>query len=147
MWIAAATTTMASGSLASYSSINSSVRCMNLGMHEVVEDSQTVAIGEDFESQQLAIDFAVRTENTAAEFADNRVIGGPVGQKHFVTEHVGFDQPAAKIFERCSYKTLTAGQAARQSDCQHDCRRSAESIVFTISVAIVIGPTPPGTGV
>jgi hypothetical protein len=42
-------------------------------------------------------------------------------------------------------KALAARHAARQPRNQH--RRSAASIVFRISIAMVSGPTPPGTGV
>src|ERR1051325_10097122 len=45
-------------------------------------------------------------------------------------------------------RRLAAGEAAGEADRQDQPRlRSAAVTVFFISMAIVIGPTPPGTGV
>src|SRR5207244_13446892 len=61
---------------------------------------------------------------------------------------VGVDRERAEGRERPRHRRLPAGQAAGEANSQDHARlRRAAATVFFISMAIVIGPTPPGTGV
>ena len=58
------------------------------------------------------------------------------------------DQQASVTGQGLADKRFSTGDAARQPNLQHTPgRRSAEATVLTISIAMVSGPTPPGTGV
>ena len=59
---------------------------------------------------------------------------------------IGFDQIAAEIAQGVSDKRFAAGEAAGESYAEHKCF-SAACTVFDMSMAMVSGPTPPGTGV
>src|SRR5271165_5290176 len=105
-------------------------------MHQAVQQPQPLGIGEYFERQALAVDLAIRSENAAAERPHHRFISRAVRHEHFVTERVGLDQLATQVFERRADKALAARQSSGQPYLQHN-RRSADSIVFTISMAMV----------
>ena len=61
---------------------------------------------------------------------------------------IGVDGDAAQRSQHPDDGRLPAGNAASESDLEDHARlRCAAVTVFCISMAIVIGPTPPGTGV
>src|ERR1035437_2912459 len=65
-----------------------------------------------------------------------------------MSEFIRVDQQTSIAGQRLADKLFSADDAARQPDFQHTPeRRSAEATVLTISMAMVSGPTPPGTGV
>ena len=64
-----------------------------------------------------------------------------------MTEFIGVYEMAAEIGQGAADKTLAGSQPSGETYTEHARRASAERIVFTISMATVRGPTPPGTGV
>ena len=72
----------------------------------------------------------------------------PSGRHHLAADFVGLDQAATPTGQRFAHECLTGGDAAGKPHFQHrPRRRSADATVFDISMAMVSGPTPPGTGV
>src|ERR1035437_5195734 len=64
-----------------------------------------------------------------------------------MSEFIRVDQQTSVAGQRLADKRFSAGDAASQPDFQHTPkRRSAEATVLTITMAIVSGPRPPGTG-
>ena len=66
---------------------------------------------------------------------------------YLMPQLVGFNDVGAQFPQRVRDKALATGHPAGEPGNQQPVRRSAASIVFRISIAIVSGPTPPGTGV
>src|SRR5262249_6472928 len=65
-----------------------------------------------------------------------------------VSEFVGIDAGNATFPQFANDVALAGGDTASQGDPQHQpSRRRAAVTVFFSSIAIVNGPTPPGTGV
>ena len=67
-----------------------------------------------------------------------------------MAQFVGLDEMAAELGQRFAHEALAAREPAGESDFQHE--RSEPRVprprtVLTISMAMVSGPTPPGTGV
>src|SRR5579872_1725995 len=89
---------------------------------------------------------AVFVQDLLTEFVDNRVVRLASRQQHLVPQLIGFDQVASESSERVPHETFAARQPPCQPYSQHKCC-SAAVTVFAISIAIVSGPTPPGTGV
>src|SRR5690242_15069128 len=122
-------------------------------MHQTVERGQTVGLIEDFGRQALPVDGAVRVQNASPELPDHIRIGLAAGKKHFVAELIGLDQVTPQCRQSLADKSLAAGQTSGQTNFQHTAasrtpmRRSADPMVLTMSIAMVSGPTPPGTGV
>ncbi len=77
---------------------------------------------------------------------DDAVVGFGTGLDHLVAEPVSLDQQAAHRFQRPPHERLPAGETAGESYAEHWCF-SASATVLAISMAMVSGPTPPGTGV
>src|SRR5215469_5464954 len=115
-------------------------------MHQFVQFLKQRRLVENKRSQLAPIDALFRRENASAEFADYRVIGLPIGQQHLMTELVGFNEMTAEIGQCMSHETLAAGQTSGEPYPEHTCC-SAACTVLLISIAMVSGPTPPGTGV
>ena len=82
----------------------------------------------------------------------DRRVGRAVRLHHFVAQLVGLNQITAQFPQRVPPQN-SCRTPGRRSGPRSAClrrkpvRRSAASIVFCISIAIVNGPTPPGTGV
>lgn len=99
------------------------------------------------------------------KFAEDLFVGGLARLKEFVRERVGVKNGETQFPQHGRDRALAAGDAASQSKSQHflnhradavDCeveiagearRRRAALTVLLISMVIVMGPTPPGTGV
>src|SRR6059036_2303131 len=71
------------------------------------------------------------------------------GLKEFMGNPVGIDQMASQLNEHHAHRAFAGGDAAREPDSQHQTARRMRAAlsVFFMRVAMVIGPTPPGTGV
>ncbi len=83
---------------------------------------------------------------------DHGSVGIAAGRENLVADLIGLDEETSQSHELLRHKTLAAGQASGQPDFQHEAPpawrlRSAEATVFAINMAMVSGPTPPGTGV
>ena len=70
------------------------------------------------------------------------------GGKYLVAELVGLDQVTSAGGQSFTDEAFSAGKSTGESYLQHCLARcSAEATVFAMSMAMVRGPTPPGTGV
>ncbi len=103
------------------------------------------------------------SENVAAKFAHHIIVCGAAGLDHLVRDLVGFEHVAAEFAKHRGHRAFAGGDSAGQADAQHQglaarraarvpCerdprRRRAAFTVLLISMAMVSGPTPPGTGV
>src|SRR5580704_8817957 len=112
----------------------------------------------------------VLIEDLAAKLPNNTGVGFTAGLLHLPAQVISLDQQTAEIGQDLANKALTTGKAARQSYPKHSASfgpgppssdhrkrpkersytffawRSASSTVLVISMAMVKGPTPPGTG-
>ena len=118
-------------------------------MHQAVQLRQPVRPFEHLRRQPGPVDRAIRRQHTRPELADHGVVRLRARHQHLVPKLIGLDQVAAEVRQRLSHEALAGGQSARQPYAKHAflSSRSAASMVFTMSMAMVSGPTPPGTGV
>ena len=89
--------------------------------------------------------------------ADHVLVGGPAGRDHLVGHRVEVERPESGRGQMSPHARLAAGDAAGEADPQHRASAagrggaaaacSAEDTVLLMSMAMVSGPTPPGTGV
>ena len=100
-------------------------------------------------------------ENSLAEFRDHFVVGGLAGLEHFVAQRIDFQNLAIEIAQHAGHGGFSGCDSAGQADAQHQRsllhaaatgareprRMRAAFTVLLMSIAIVSGPTPPGTGV
>src|SRR6185437_13148101 len=113
-----------------------------------IQPSKRFRGSEDTRRKRATIDFTSLCKDALTEFADHRVVRFPASRQHGMAELVGMDHQAAPAGERFRDEAFAAGEAPGESDFQHlPHRRSAASTVFAMSMAMVSGPTPPGTGV
>src|SRR5579864_7656044 len=121
-------------------------------------------------AQLRAIDFPIWVENSCAELADHFLGYGIFRLEVFVREKIGFDDGAAALLQKSCDRGLSTGDSSGEADGQHIVRmrltfsghqrrdaavsearnprrRRAAFTVLLMSIAIVSGPTPPGTGV
>ena len=104
--------------------------------------SQTRALG-----QFVPVDCGPRIENLVAELAHHRVIGFPARQQYLMPQLVGLDQVATQIGERVSDESFSRLREPPVRPTEEHSRCVAACTVLAISMAMVKGPTPPGTGV
>src|SRR5688572_16244223 len=101
----------------------------------------------------FSVDAAVRSQKRPAEQGRDGSGRRRALSERLVHDIVGVDGGNASVLQSRKHVTLAGGDSARQCDPQHDAyrpqarRSSAATIVFAMSIAIVSGPTPPGTGV
>ncbi len=123
------------------------------GVNDAVEAFETVGVIEDEGGKGAAVDLAVGGEDGRAELADDVRVGFAVFGQYLVAEIIGLDEMAAELFEGAADEGFAAGQAAGEAYEEHGAagaarrRDSAERTVLDMSMAMVRGPTPPGTGV
>src|ERR1039457_3844227 len=147
MRMAASTTAMPRGSRAANSAIDSSSRRTTDGCTSAFNRANWPGGAQRRGGARLAVDEAAVRQNFPAEFPHHGVIGFPAGRQHLVAEFVGLDEKTAAARQYLTHEGLPAGQAAREPHLQHAAAlRSAEATVLAMSMAIVRGPTPPGTG-
>src|SRR5579863_4518453 len=96
--------------------------------------------------QPPAIHRSIRVEDAGSKLANHGIIRCPARLQNLVAQFIRADQITAQVRQRAAHEALAAGEPARQSYAEHVCR-SASATVLAISMAIVRGPTPPGTGV
>src|ERR1019366_6217909 len=118
------------------------------GVQERIQAGQTLRVGENAGRQGAAVDGSVGGQNLATEFLYHGLVSLSAGRHHRMADFIRLDQQATVTGQRLADKRFSAGDAARQPNLQHTPkRRSAEATVLTMSMAMVRGPTPPGTGV
>ena len=123
------------------------------------------AIREHESAKLGAVHAGLTVGDRWTKFAKDLFIGGLARLNESVRECVGVKNGETQLAEHGRDRALAAGDAAGQSESQHffdhradavDCeveiagearRRRAALTVLVMSMVIVMGPTPPGTGV
>ena len=104
--------------------------------------------GEGDVSELLPIDLAVRPHNRVPVLLPQRLMAclpRPVEPGHHC---ICIDDHAAQSGQRAADARLSGGNPSGQADAKDHRRLHCAAVtVFFMSMAIVIGPTPPGTGV
>ena len=119
-------------------------------MHQPVQSVQPLRFTERLCGQPPPIDLAVGSQNTPAELGKYCLISLSRRKQHLMAELIGLNQVTAQVRQRLTDKTFPGSEPTGQAHFQHSgsySLLSADSTVFTMSIAIVSGPTPPGTGV
>ena len=118
-------------------------------VNQRVEFLEAFGMAEDQRRQFAPVNRAGRVQNPRPEFLDDAAISFTVRLKHLVAEIIRFDQQTTHFGQPASDEALPARETASESDTQHIQRwcASANPTVFDISMPMVNGPTPPGTGV
>src|SRR5215472_7568165 len=117
-------------------------------MNQRVQARQPLRVLEHQRGQTRPGDGAIGRKDFTAKFAHHPVVGLAAWRHHLAADFVGLNHEATPAGQRFTHECLTGGDAAGQTYFQHrPRRRSAEATVFDISMAMVSGPTPPGTGV
>ena len=118
-------------------------------MNEAVELPAGLRIVKHDFPENLAIDGSVRGENTIAECLNDRHMNRLTGLQQLMCDVVRVDQVASQLDKHTADGALACGDSTGEPDPGHQRPRRirAAFTVFFISIAIVIGPTPPGTGV
>ena len=114
--------------------------------------------------EDRAIDALIRTQNRASKFEDDILVRGLAGLLELTRESISIENETAEIAHHRGNGAFAATDSAGQADAEHqdpagdaaDCelceaeaarRIRAASTVLCMSMAMVRGPTPPGTGV
>src|ERR1017187_9868750 len=117
-------------------------------MHQGIQTRQAFRRTEDPGSQGTTVDFAVIPQDVIAKFLHHSLVRLPALSQNFVAQFIGLNQETSEAHQRFAHESLPAGKAACQPGLYHrPASRSAEATVFAINMAMVKGPTPPGTGV
>ena len=135
-------------------------------VHNGIETIELAAIGKDECSQFGAVNTAAAVGDQRPEFAEHFTVGGLARLSQLVRQRVGIENGEAHLAEHGRDGALAAGDPAGESESQHDfpgyravavdCvaenlgearRRRAAFTVLLMSMVMVMGPTPPGTGV
>jgi hypothetical protein len=118
------------------------------GMNQAVELSARLRIFENDVAQNPAIDRPIRRQNAVSELLHNGCVHGLAWLKKLMRDVIRFDQMTAEFDKHRADSALARRNSAGQADSKHQSPRRirAALIVFFMSVAIVMGPTPPGTG-
>src|ERR1039458_9938822 len=101
-------------------------------------------------SQLIRLDqeATVPRQDLAPKFPDPLSVCLSARLERRVSQLIRLDQEATVPRQRLAHEGLAASQPSREAHFQHGPgRRSAAATVFAISMAMVSGPTPPGTGV
>ena len=130
-------------------------------MHNLIQflNSRRLAAEGKF-GQPGAVYAAIRFEDPGSEMPHDLFIDIFAGLHELMRDFVGLDDLRTQGRKHLAHHRLAGSDAARQTDLQHcqacsaanagrrDPRRIfAAFTVFAISMAMVSGPTPPGTGV
>lgn len=114
-------------------------------VHQGVKLFEPLGVVKNLSRQTAPFYGAIRRQDFLAKLENNSVIGFAAGFLHLTTQFVGVNDPASEFRQDSRDECLTAGQSAGEPYAEHACC-SASPTVFDISMAIVSGPTPPGTG-
>src|SRR5712692_1235618 len=134
------------------------VRRQHMGMNNRIEPRQAREVGEDNRCQFRAVHAAVGRQYPAAKFPHHVLEGRAARLDESVGNLIGFKDVTAEFAQHPRDSGLSCPDPARQPHAQHQgwtatallicARRSrAAFTVLLISMAMVSGPTPPGTGV
>src|SRR5262249_25410294 len=119
-------------------------------MNDAVELGYPAAI-EGQRGQPSAINRAVRAQNLPAKGFHQLLVDRLAGAVELVHNLVGVNHFSAQVREYSGDRGFAAGHAAGQAHAQHRYLRPRRMVqaftVLAMSMAIVNGPTPPGTGV
>src|SRR5581483_161545 len=115
-------------------------------MNQAVEFFQALGSVPDQGTQFGAVNMVVLIQDIVTELLHDGIIGLATGREDLVAELIGFNQHAPEIGKGMSDEGFAARQSSGESYAEHR-RCSAARTVLAISIAIVSGPTPPGTGV
>ncbi len=141
--------------------------CKNWRVHNGVQTREALWISEHDGAKLRPVDEIIRREDAASKFANHCVVSFASGLDHPVRDLVRFEDVAAEFAKHRDHRGLPSGDPSGQADAQHQglaaatpalratasvgiapaLRRPAAFTVLLISMAIVSGPTPPGTGV
>ncbi len=130
------------------------------GMDDAVQVPNTTA-SESQLCELAPIDASVGAENPRAEMLHNVFVDLGSRRHQLVSDPICLNNPRPELAKNVSDRAFAASEAtgqayAKQDDpcCSGDAevsaaprRRRAALMVFAISMAMVSGPTPPGTGV
>ena len=135
------------------------------GMDNGVEPIEFGAVGEDEGAESGAVDAAPGIRDGGAEFTNHVVVGSLAGFDQSVGKSIGVEDGEAHFAEHGGHGAFAAGDAAGEAKSEHaadyrteadecegegfaEARRSRAALtVLLISMVMVMGPTPPGTGV
>src|SRR5260370_31380635 len=136
-------------------------------MNDGVEASKFSRVGEDDGGELCAIDAIAAIQNGRAKFADHFFVRGLAGLDEGVREGIGVEYGEAHFAQHDRDRGLTTGDAPGEAEAKHTLgrlpptvgcavatldeilprRRRAAFTVLLMSMVMVMGPTPPGTGV
>jgi len=117
-------------------------------MNDRVQSIEGTRLVKHHHPQPASLDIFILIENRTTKCCHDRLVTRPTFLKQLMTQFISLQQMAAQANQLCPYSGLAGRHSPRQSDLQHYlCRPSAACTVFDINMAIVRGPTPPGTGV
>src|SRR5882762_3892628 len=132
-------------------------------MHNCVQARQARRVGKHNGAELLPVHTSIRREDSASKFTHNFVVCCSTGLNQAVRDFVGVKHVAPEFAKNRGDCGLSCSDSARQAYAQHQglaatapgttigtaCarRRRAAFTVLRISMAMVSGPTPPGTGV
>src|SRR5258706_3961373 len=124
-------------------------------MDQRVQFFEALGLVKDQGAKAAAVDPAIGTEDSAAEFGDHGLVRFPARLEHGVTQFVGLNQQAPHLLEGAADGSFSAGKTACESNFQHGNREaqqqlaanlrglSANATLSLISEATEIGPPPP----
>lgn len=121
-------------------------------VNQAVQHLQFFSIYENNRRKLFSIDSAAECKNIGAELFENRAEGFSTWLEHRVSQPVCVDHVASEALQLGCNERFPGRVAARKAYLHHPgdlpfkCV-SASRTVLAISMAIVSGPTPPGTGV
>src|SRR5438132_2618475 len=135
-------------------------------VHDGVEAIELGLIREDNRAKLCAVHAPRRIDDRTTKFLNDSIVGGLAGFDELVRQPVGVQNREAHFAEHGGDGAFAAGDAAGEAKSEHlffdyraeavDCvaenfgearRRRAALTVLLISMVMVMGPTPPGTGV
>lgn len=116
-------------------------------MNETIQLLPKFGILEYQLTQHFAIDASVTGNDSRAERFGHGSIHGISGSEQSAGQQIGFNDATTQLGKHATNTALACTDAAGQSDLQHanPRRMRAALMVLLISIAMVIGPTPPGT--
>ena len=132
-------------------------------MKDLVEPRALFRVSKNNCAQFRTIDLAVGIENFLAEFGDDFIVGKLALLQKLVAERIGFEDRTIEIAQNGGHGGFTRCDSAGEADFKHGekfsrshgrggtvrepRRKRAARTVLLMSMAMVSGPTPPGTGV
>src|SRR5277367_3280450 len=101
--------------------------------------------------KRASIQASIGANDLRAEALDDAVVDRPPRLHELAPNLIGVDDRNPEVREHAAHRRLAAAQSAGKSNAQHQAgkprRILAARTVLDISMAMVSGPTPPGTGV